>query len=149
MIEGIRNMTVADQTYGELKLAVAVPYHGDSWGVLAPLRETVWGPLIRVVPGEAIAHARHGYAEPLIRVLGPAPSVLARKIVDHDGLCDMAQKKSCGIAGQHCRPGSKLPECYQPPTLTGSAQEMAAVVALAWRDGFYVLVVDGNEFSLT
>lgn len=148
MIDGIRLLVVPDLTHGELRLAVVVPRGGDMWGVLAPLRGTDWEPLIRVVPGEAMAHARHGYATPLAKVLGPEPSVLSRKVPQATGLCRLATGGQCAGASPRCRPGPKLPDCYQPPGPDPRAQEMAAVVALAWRDGFYVVVVDGDEFSL-
>lgn len=148
MIEGLHHLTLADRTYGELKLAVVVPKQGDMWGVLAPLRGTPWEPLIRVVSGDAMAHARHGYAAPLVSVLGPPPAVLARKVPLRSGLCSLAQAGTCAAASPQCLPGPKLPDCYQPPGADPAAQEMAAVVALAWRDGYYVVLVDGEEFSL-
>lgn len=148
MIHGLQHFTVQDMTYGELRLVVAIPNDEHPWGVLAPLRGTPWEPFIRVVPGEAMAHARHGYAAPLVAVLGPSPAVIARRVPPRVGMCRLAQQGTCAGASPTCLPGPKLPDCYEPPGLSPVAQEMAAAVALAWRDGSYVVVVDGDEFSL-
>jgi hypothetical protein len=47
-----------------------------------------------------------------------------------------------------CYPCKKLPDCYAPPKLSPEAQALACAVALAWRDGYYVVVVEGEEFIL-
>lgn len=132
-----------------MRIVAAVPKGDDPWGVLAPLRGTVWGSLVREVSGEAMAHARHGFATPLMREIGPHPRVLSRKVPDEDGLCAFARDGSCAGATLSCRPGPKLPDCYEPPRLADpEAQRLATTVALAWRDGSYVVVVVGGEFSL-
>lgn len=146
MMDGLRLLTLSDLTFGEIKVLVATPREEDSWGVLAPLRETAWGPLIREVSGEAMSHARHGFSSPLMKEIGPHPKHLAGMISDKDGMCVLTRPGACAGAGSHCRPGRKLPDCYEPPT---EAQDVATVVSLAWRDGQYVVVVIGDEFIAT
>lgn len=147
MIDGLHLFKLDDLDHGEIALAVAIPREADPWGVLAPLRETVWGSLIREVSGEAMAHARHGYATPLMREIGPHPQYLARKVSDADGMC--ALKAECAGFTPKCRPGKALPGCYEAPGLDLEGSRLAAMVALLWREGRYVLVVVGDEFSLS
>ena len=52
------------------------------------------------------------------------------------------------MAGDKCRPGQGVPDCYEPPGLEGEVAMLATTVALAWREGRYVVVVDGPEFNL-
>ena len=142
-------MTFTDPAHGEVRVLVATPREDDPWGVLGSLRGTPWGSLVREVSGEALAHARHGYATPLMREIGPSPKHLMGKISDKDGLCKLSRPEMCAGATPMCRPGRKLPDCYEPPgDLTPEASESAVIVSLAWRDGCYVVVVVGGEFSL-
>lgn len=147
-VTGLQFMCFNDPNHGEVLVAAVVPRGDDPWGILAPLRKTVpWGSLIREVSGESLSHARHGWATPLMREIGPHPRDLARRVSIVEGLC--AQRDRCAAAGPHCRPGPKLPDCYDPPNLEGEAQMLAASVALLWREGRYVLIVLGQEFSLS
>lgn len=134
------------QEWGEVKLSRVVPYQDDPWGKLAPLKETPWGQGIPVVSGENFSHAMHGHAMPLMRSLGPPPKVRLKRISEAWRHCEMA--KGCiSHQQQKCHPCQELPDCYCPPLLKGDLQQLALHIALAWRDGFYVLVVDGPEFS--
>ena len=57
-------------------------------------------------------------------------------------------KKGCVIFDKAiCHPCLKVPACYIPPGLSQEQQEAAAEVVLAWKDGRYVVVVEGGEFS--
>lgn len=147
MSDGFHQFSVADPAFGQFNLLVAIPHEDDHWGVLAPLRGTVWGSLIREVTGEALAHARHGFLTPLMREIGPDPKYLSKMVPDDAGMCVLTAPNVCAGSGPHCRPGKKLPDCYEPP---GAAQLQSLMfkVALAWRDGRYVLVVTGSEFAL-
>lgn len=150
MSAGLHRMTLADQTFGELRLLVAVPRGGDPWGVLAPLRDAEpWGQLIRVVSGESMAHARHGFSAPLMREIGPSPRHLLAMAGRYGQVtCSLAVAGTCAGASQWCLPHPKLPDCYEAPLIVQAAAEIAAEVTLAWRDGLYVLVVRGAEFNL-
>jgi hypothetical protein len=52
------------------------------------------------------------------------------------------------MANRFCKPGTgKLPGCYQAP----APKEIAAIISMigiAWDEGRYVVVVEGDEFSL-
>lgn len=147
MSEGFHQFSVQDAVHGRFELLVAVPNEDDHWGVLAPLRGTVWGAQIREVSGEAFAHARHGFLSPLMREIGPEPKHLSNRIPDIDGRCVLTAPGMCAGAGPHCRPGKKLPDCYEPPGPV-ETQLLMLRVAVAWRDGVYVVVVAGSEFAL-
>lgn len=145
-MRGVREFTLTDDEWGEVKLLVTIPRGDDSWGPLAPLRGTPWGDQIHEVPGDALSHALHGWATPLMRVIGVEPWVHALRVSLEDGRCRLYD--GCLGAGKFCRPSPKLPECYEAP-LDGLASEVASYVALAWKEGRYVLVPDGPEFNIT
>lgn len=149
MSDGFHKITVTDPAHAPVTLLVVLPIEEDAWGVLSPLKNTIWGTLIREVSGESLAHARHGYMTPLMNEIGPAPKHLAKLVPDKDGKCTLTRKGACAASGPHCRPGPKLPDCYEPPGVgTGVLQELLAKVVLAWRDDVYVVVVIGLEFNL-
>lgn len=147
MSEGLRYIDLQDDEWGEIKLLVAIPRSDNHWGVFDKLRGTTWERQIPTVSGEALSHALHGWAAPLMREIGARPEIHARRIPD--GLAWCPQKGLCPLAGNQCRPGHGVPECYEPPGLEGEAAGLATRVALAWREGRYVLVVDGPEFSFS
>jgi len=145
MGDGFREFELDDPEQGILKLLVAIPQQGDPWGVLAPLRDTEWGQQIQVVDAEPYSHALHGWATPLVRVLGVKPKVRARRVVAVCGL-----EKSClGFKKGVCQPGLELPGCYEAPFSDHNLSLIASRVALAWREGRYVVVVEGEGFSLS
>ena len=123
-----------------------VPRDGDPWGVLAPLRETIWGQFIQIIPGDVFSEALYGHTLPFIRMLGNPPKVHSQRIPLQEGKC--REYKDCILVGPHCRPGQKLPECYTAPHRDIEVARLASEVALAWREGRYVLVVDGDEFVI-
>lgn len=146
-MDGLREVRVDCPEQGVVKLMWPIPRRGDPWGVLAPLKGTAWEPLIRVVSGDVVSHALHGWATPLMRVIGPSPRHVPRLLSEESGRCSMF--RTCVAAGVNCRPGHpKLPDCYEAPGLDGRGPLLASRVALAWREGFYVLVVEGAEFNL-
>ncbi len=58
------------------------------------------------------------------------------------------QINTCVTAAVSCKAGSgKLPDCYEAPLLSVGQSLCATVVALAWNEGRYVVIVDGLEFS--
>lgn len=40
-----------------------------------------------------------------------------------------------------------MPGCYQPPAPDPALLEVILVVARAWSEGRYVVVIEGSEFS--
>lgn len=146
MMHGIRQVDLEDPHEGTLKLMWPTPKEGNPWGVLAPLKDTVWGQEIVEVTGEAFSHAMHGNAIHLLREIGIDPKYHAKKIPLKSGRCGLYEM--CVGASANCRPGPKLPDCYEAPKLSDEQQSLASMVALAWREDRYVVVVVGDEFSL-
>jgi hypothetical protein len=145
MGDGLREFEITDDKQGVIKLLVAIPRGNDPWGVLAPLKNTAWGAEIQVIDAEPYSHALHGWVMPLVRVLGVAPKVRARRVVEVCGL----QRGCIGFKKGICQPGIDLPDCYEAPDLKPEAALIATRVALAWREGRYVVVVEGEGFSLS
>ena len=119
----------------------------DPWGHLAVLKGTPWGERIPEIPGDVMSHALHGRATPLMRLIGAPPHGNMKKIPDPYRVCQMC--KGCVIFDKAiCNPNPKIPVCYLPPNLDQDQQTAAALVALAWKENRYVIVVTGNEFNL-
>jgi hypothetical protein len=136
---------INDPEWGEVKVYRPTPRKGDPWGDLSVLKETTWGQFIYPVTGEAFSHALHGWATPLMRELGPQPLKVVSQIPPEDGICE--HYDDCIIARHDCIPSGPPPECYEAP-LKGLAGDAANEVMVAWRDGWVVVVTDG-EFSLS
>jgi hypothetical protein len=102
--------------------------------------------LIPVIDGMTMSHALHGLFMPLRRSIGRRPQDLLR-VLPGDWTCGLI--KSCVMARPEiCYPCAKMPHCYMPPDFQGNAALALATVLRAWVDGRYVLVVEGDEFSL-
>jgi hypothetical protein len=106
------------------------------------LQGTLWGALIPVIPHEIFEQALLGHIMPLMRVIGPDPAILCKRITEKEGRCIKALEKSCILASKDCKPCSKLPICYEPPLLEGMAAHAAKMVALAWKEKRNVIVVE-------
>lgn len=144
----LQEFKIDTKDFGIVKLAR--PAFGsiekDAWGTLACLRGTPWGDLIPVITGEAMSHALHGRAGPMMRTILSPPYALLRKIPEDYRVCD--QYKQCVTYDKtRCFPCLKVPECYVAPKLSAEQQAVANAVVLAWKEGRYVVVVDGGEFS--
>ncbi len=146
-MDGLRNVRLHDKDWGEVLLLICLPKRGNIWGVLEPLRDTSWGRQVSVVSGEAISHALHGYAVPLMREVQRKPRDLARRLTVEERMCNLAQNGECGLASEKCQPGSgKIPFCYEAP-VEQELKRLIDSVVRAWDEGRYVIVVDGKEFS--
>lgn len=153
----IHRYTIPTRDYGDLKILRPVPqqsqvaedgaWSSDPWGVLSPLRDSSWSSLIPVVDGEVFSHALHGHARPLIEVIGPAPRSLLRLIPEESRRCWM-DKNCISYSPKTCFPGKRLPVCFEPMGVEEAARRAASTVALAWAENRYVIVVEGDEFSL-
>jgi hypothetical protein len=120
----------------------------DPWGDLASLREEpAFAVLLPIVDGEAFSHAMHGRMRPLMGQIGPEPKHQLIRIPDPhnqcrvEGTCPMYSLKRC-----HPR-RLKLPECWTPES-DERAQRAMAIVTLAWAEGRYVVIVEGDEFVI-
>lgn len=145
MGDGVRRIDLDDREQGPVLLAVVLPRDGKPWGVLAPLRGTPWEGLVRVVGGEALSHAVHGWATPLVRELGPNPLAVLRR---HPTPCAMSTGDQCVGASPACRPGRAMPDCYEPPDADVDLSVAVTTALLDLRAGRFVVVVDGPEFVL-
>lgn len=120
----------------------------DPWGDLAPLRdEPDFAQLLPVVSGETFSLALHGYAKPLMEVIGPEPEFQLRRLPSKYRECSL--RGSCVMFNdKRCQPLSKkLPECWWPEA-DETSRRAVAVVTLAWAEDRYVVIVEGDEFSL-
>ena len=142
-MEGVVRFSLDGGGWGRIKILRPHQIGDDPWGVFAPLRGTVWGDGFSVIPGGTFSHALHGHVMPLLRSIGPDPYALSKKIPEEQGRCRMAQAKTCLTITPHCKPGKKLPACYEAP---GDQSELASTVAHSWAEGRYIVVVDGPEY---
>jgi len=141
-----RPLDLTDDEWGDIPILVVVPKRGSPWGILEPIRETPWADAIAVVSGEAMSHAFHGWATPLMREIGPKPIQRAKKVPELTGRC--ALLSGCLGAGPSCIPEEHTPDCYEPPELEGEVAQAIIRVVMAWKSSRYVIVVEGDEFSL-
>lgn len=140
MGDGFREIDLTDPEQGAIRLLVALPDAKSRWGPLAPLQGTVWARHIQLISGEAFSHALHGWATPLMREIGIPPLVRADRIPFEEGRCSLYD--NCIGASPQCRPGRKVPACYEAP------EPIASRVVLAWRAGRYVVVLRDDGFVL-
>jgi len=119
----------------------------DPWGVLAPLREVpAFAVIIPVVDGESFSDALHGRMRPLMEKIGPEPKHQLARLRPpftecmRAGTCFMFDERRCHPSRK------KLPECWRPRGGDGAAQRAMATVTLAWSEGRYVVIVEGDEF---
>lgn len=132
--------------WSTIKILRPVPSGTDPWGIFASIRETPWGESLPTVDGEIMSHAQYGHVMPLVRQLGLPPEILLRKIPKKYREC--TQAKNCiGYQAIACNPCKKMPDCYDPPGIPKEAQAVAVIVAVAWREGRYVVIVTGTEYS--
>jgi len=146
LADGLKYLRLDDAQQGEILLGIPVPHTDDPWGALAPLRGTVWADQIPVVKGSVMSDAMHGWATGLMRVIGPEPKYLLGRITEAEGRCSLVHE--CAMVTPHCYPCQKLPDCYEAPLSTPDASHVAALVAMAWKEGRYIVVVEGREWSV-
>ena len=145
-MDKIVEFTLSTTEWGEVKIFRPLPIGDEPWGQLAPLKGTPWGDQIPVVSGEVYSHATHGHATPLMRVIGPPPLALMKKIPKDFRICSSI--RSCIMADRAvCHPCLKMPDCYVPPGASVEALLAATSVLLAWKEGRYVVIVEGPEFG--
>lgn len=124
-----------------------LPKNGDNWGVLAPIRDTPWGDLLPIVSGEVLSYALHGRVTPLMKQIGRPPRAQLTLIPSDLRRC--GNTECIMYDPKTCHPCKQVPDCYEPPGLeTFEARRAASTVVLAWREGRYIIIVEGDEFSL-
>ena len=126
----------------------------DHWGDFEVFRGSSWSKVLSIVSGDSYSHALHGRVDPLLRELSREPQSAMKKITPEEGEC--LHKNTCIIWNKgFCVPGGKdkkvqgPPDCYEPP-LQGASQEIIETfskVALALKEGYYIVVVKGSGFN--
>lgn len=148
MRDYFHSYVIDTRDWGRLKIMKVLPRNEDPWGALAPFKDTEWGSLVHIVSGEALSHALHGHATPLVNELGPEPQRLARRLTDKL-YCRLHQEKLCHLRSEHCIPKTeKMPECYEVPDVPFTHSSLLYYIAMAVRENRYVIVVEGEEFAL-
>ncbi len=133
--------------WGTLKVARPLAIDNDIWGCFRDLKDSFVGTLIPTVSGEHLSEALYGNPFPLLNTLGPPPKEVLRKFHRKQKQWACQDSKACIIYDKrHCYPCPKLPACYRSPQNgpIGFAEEI--VIAL-WVQGFYVVLVEGPEYS--
>lgn len=150
-MDRLRLLTIPCSKWHNLNILRALPAKdGDIWGDLAVLRETPWESSIQTISGDTLSHALHGLILPLQNELGTPPDVLGRRMPPESAWCLQKIDKTCAFANKTCRVGHpKFQDCYEAPGFGDNyeGKRVASQVARAWRDGHYVVVVKGDEFS--
>ena len=145
----VRRFNIATKDWGDLPILRPVPVDGDSWGVFAILRGTWWEKSIPVVSGEALSNALHGHTKPLYDQIGPEPTHLMRRLINP---CWLATEDRCSMVNDSCVPHrgkrSQTPDCYMIPEEEAEVRLAASLIVQAWTTNRYVIVVEGQEFSL-
>lgn len=137
--------TVSSKDWGEFKILRPSPHGDNIWGDLLPVKDTPWGQFIPIVTGGSLHQAIKGFATPLMQEIGPHPHGLCRMVPEGYRQCTLINE--CPMATSKCVPGPKLPRCYRPPGVPLEAAQAVSVVALAWTEERYVVVVQGEEFN--
>lgn len=138
-VQGIVVTKFPDPRWGFPVVARVLPREGNPWGVLAFLQGTSWEGLFPLVGDDVLDMALRGHATPLMRVLGPPPVALARRLPVVDGLCN--QHGDCLMAAEHCHPGPRVPDCWVPPNVDPNDAPVLSYVVQLWREGTLVILI--------
>ncbi len=136
---GIVTTKLPDAAWGNPTVARAIQRGDDPWGCLSVMRDTPWEGLIPIIPHHVFDQALRGFATPLMRILGPPPKALVKRLPVVETTCSL--RESCISHGPNCVPGPKTPDCWEPSTFFGVNSEVVNHVVRLWRDGIVVLVV--------
>jgi hypothetical protein len=138
-VKGIVTAKLPDPRWGEPNIARVIPTEdGGPWGRLQFLVGTDWEPLFPVVPKLVLDQALRGHATPLMKVLGPPPKALVKRLPVAELPC--SQRKSCVSHTPLCVPGPMVPDCWETPTFTGEEANLVSYVVRLWRDGVVIVV---------
>ena len=138
-MNGIVTAKLPDPRWGEPTIARVIQTEdGGPWGRLRFLVGTDWEPLFPVVPKLVLDQALRGHATPLMKVLGPPPKALVKRLPVAELPC--AQRKSCVSHTPLCVPGPKVPDCWETTTFAGEEANLVSYVVRLWRDGVVIVV---------
>ena len=134
---------IPDLTWGEPRIARAVMKGGDPWGILSVLRETPWEGLFPLIPFQVFDQALRGHATPLMRMIGPPPTALVKRLPYSHAQC--RDRNGCINAAPTCLPGKMMPECWSPDGLDPGVAEVASKVARLWKEEVHIIVLIPEE----
>jgi hypothetical protein len=137
-VRGIVTHKLPDLAWGNPIIARVIPNDDHPWGVLRFLEGTDWEPLFPRVPQEVLDMALRGYVTPLMRVLGPPPKALVKRLPKADTLCAMRDR--CINYKPLCVPGPKVPECWESSTFPPSEAPLVNYIVRLWKEGTVILV---------
>lgn len=120
-------------------MARVIGTEDNPWGVLKFLVGTVWEPLFPRVTQDVLDQALRGYATPLMRVLGPPPQALAKRLPVQHTVC--YQRTACINYGVLCVPGPKVPDCWETSEFSGTDISTLNYVVRLWRDDVVIVVL--------
>jgi len=140
-MKGTRTIDIQDSRWGLIKLLVVYPDDGSPLGALKGIAGTPWEKLFQKVQGASLSHALHGWADPLVGSLGRSPETFLRVLPAGLGECSL--KGNCiGWNPKLCRPSKGGNPCWE------AGDEALELAIGALREGRYVIILEGAEFSL-
>ena len=145
---GLNVFILEDRSWGKVKIARIVPRKGDSWGRYAFLKGTVWGDQIPLIEGGVYSDAMYGRSLPLIRGLGTPPHKKMKRIPKEISWCRGTLNNDCVMAGANCYPCEEVPDCYEAQNFSMSEVVLLTSLVLLWKEGAYVIRVEGGEFTV-
>jgi hypothetical protein len=138
-MQGILVTKIPDPHWGYPTIARVLPKNGDPWGILEGLEGTPWDPLFPRVDDLTLDQALRGFATPLVRVLGPPPKALVKRLPVIQAQCRW--KDTCVGATKNCVPGPKVPDCWESAGIPESLVPAISHVVKLWREGIHVVLL--------
>jgi hypothetical protein len=142
-MRGLVTHKLPDPSWGFPQIARVVANEESPWGTLIFLVGTDWEPLFPRIPALILDQALRGYATPMMKILGPPPRALVKRLPKAETLCQ--QRRSCVNYKPSCVPGPKVPDCWEPGGFHGDQANMVANVVHLWREDILVVVVIPEE----
>lgn len=141
-----RSFTINSSVYGSFKIKRPIPIDKEFWGVLQPLKTLELAKHIPVIDSRVFSFALHGHVKPFLEVLGREPKY--NLLINKQHVCLLSD--SClSFNAKKCFPNTHMPVCYEYPKNTNpDLTSLVNELFISWQQGYYVIVVDGEEFIL-
>jgi hypothetical protein len=134
-----RQIKLKTREVGDLHLMLVRSTGGvweDEW---EPLRDAPWAEYLTRVDKATLDHALHGWTSPLVKALGPSPSMILHRISPDAQQCALWDQ-CVFYRKRDCTPKApKMPNCFQP---VGVPAELGYEVVRLWRESVYVVIVE-------
>jgi hypothetical protein len=140
-----RRLRLDTRELGPLELFVIYSYNGAWEARWQPIQHDEVAGLFTVVSKEVYDHALLGWTKPFITALGLSPEGALRKLPVAHQQCE-ARKRCTFYDKKRCLAASpKMPWCYEPGGVEdGEKRRLVAEIIGEWRQGVYVVVVQGD-----